>query len=145
MTERPIECLERQHRDIEYTTWLTTENNCMLRMRAIGGRFSLNDVMVTASDSSGKTWGEWMHLCWSSPDRPPIDPAHVGKHRSKGAPDFGHTVPLCHAAHAFYDAHRSEWKRVTGWTEAYMASAASGYALKYVESGGAPPERETPE
>ncbi len=67
-----------------------------------------------------------------------MTPAHVGEHQAQGAPDFGALVPLCKAGHEFYDEHRTEWSRVTGYSEKKMALAASGYALKYVEEGGKP-------
>jgi hypothetical protein len=109
-------------RDREYTRWLVTENDCLLRHRTTRKRMSPIDVWTPYGT---------IHHCWG-----PIDPAHVGKHRSKGAPDLGATVPLCRAAHSFYDEHRNQWPHVTQLSEKQMASAASGYALKYAESGG---------
>lgn len=71
------------------------------------------------------------HVCWG-----PIDPAHVGDHQATGAPDVGVCVPLCRAAHAFYDEHREEWPQVTALSEKRMANEAGGYALAFVERGG---------
>jgi hypothetical protein len=120
-------------RDKAYCTWLVTENPCLLE----GGVPVLHSLPVATSIPYTIVYrdGDFrlVHRCWGG-----LDPAHVGKHRSKGAPDVGATVPLCRAAHRFYDEHRSEWQLVTGYAEAKMASAASGYALRYVEQGGVP-------
>jgi hypothetical protein len=116
-----------KQRDAAYRRWIRTENRCLLR-----GRQTLR--RVTAYDMLEKWTTDplaWFHCCWG-----PIDPAHVGETQAQGAPDFGVLVPLCRAAHGFYDEHRSDWALVTGYTEPMMASAASGYALKYTERGG---------
>src|SRR5437588_5178151 len=75
--------------------------------------------------------GWWIHVCWG-----PVDPAHVGDHQARGAPDVGVLAPLCRGAHRFYDEHRGAWPEVTGISEAEMASVASGLALKWTETGG---------
>lgn len=109
-------------RDADFTRWLTTTNPCLLAQRMTRKAITRLDWIP---------WGGWyVHVCWG-----PIDPAHVGKHRSKGAPDVGATVPLCRAAHSFYDEHRNQWPHVTQFNEKLMARAASGYALKYIELG----------
>lgn len=91
-------------------------------------RLTLHDVEIRR-DGDPRPW--WIHGCWG-----PIDPAHVGEKQSQGAYDVGRIVPLCRASHAFYDEHRSEWRRATGYTEASMENLAAGYALKFVERGG---------
>ena len=122
-----------KQRDKKYRRWIRTENACLLRGDALFP--CVTRRQVTPFD---KTWWpgkggvpQWRHICFG-----PVDPAHVGKHQAQGAPDVGAIVPLCRAAHSFYDEHRSDWRYVTGYSEKQMASAASGYALKYVESGG---------
>ena len=115
-------------RDKAYCTWLVTANPCHIAGRGIWGRICGNDEIAFPITKA------FIHRCWYG-DRG-LDPAHVGKHRAKGAPDFGHVVPLCPAAHQFYDEHRSQWGKVTQLSEKEMASAASGYALRYVERGG---------
>jgi len=108
-------------RQREYCRWLVTEHECLLADRITWFKMSAYDVQLERG---------FVHRCWG-----PTDPAHVGEHRSQGAPDFGRVVPLCRAAHQFYDEHRSEWRAVTRLSEAKMASAASGYALRYVKQG----------
>jgi len=112
-------------RDPQYRKWIRTENECLLRGREIRVAFSEHDLQLPIY--------HYEHRCWGA-----ITPAHVGKHQAQGAPDFGVIVPLCQAAHLFYDEHRDKWPRVTRYDEKAMASAASGYALKYVERGGEP-------
>jgi hypothetical protein len=114
-----------KQRDREYRRWVWTENPCMLRGATIRVRFSEHDEMLPI-------WG-YVHRCWGA-----ITPAHVGPHQARGAPDFGVLVPLCKAAHQRYDEHRDEWPRVTRYDEKAMASAASCYALRWVDRGGAP-------
>lgn len=116
-----------KQRDKQYTTWLTLDNRCLLAGHFLRRPITLKDT--TAPGYAGRFW----HVCWG-----PLDPAHVDEHRAQGAPDFAVTVPLCRAAHSFYDEHRDQWRLVTGYSKAKMASAASGYALKYVELGGTP-------
>jgi hypothetical protein len=120
-------------RDKTFCVWLVTENPCLLE----GGAPVEHSLPVATSIPYAIVYrdGDFRlaHRCWGA-----ITPAHVGKHRAQGAPDFGHVIPLCKAAHQFYDEHRSEWPRVTGYSEKKMALAASGYALKYVEQGGVP-------
>ena len=116
-----------KQRDAKYRRWIWTENPCMLRGCVIGCSFSSHDV------SQGLAWRGFKHVCWGA-----NTPAHVGKHQATGAPDFGRCVPLCQAAHQFYDEHRHAWSRFTGYTEVRMESAAAGYALRYVERGGVP-------
>lgn len=112
-------------RDKKYRDWVRLENPCMLRGATIRVPFSTHDFPLPA-------WG-YIHECWGD-----MTPAHVGDHQARGAPDFGVIVPLCQAAHQYYDEHRDEWERVTRYSEKQMALAASGYALRYVEQGGVP-------
>ncbi len=112
-----------KQRDAKYRRWIRTENECLVRGCSIRVQFSDHDRPFPV-------YG-YEHRCWGS-----MTPAHVGKHQAKGAPDFGAIVPLCKAAHQFYDERREDWERVTRYSEKDMASAASGYALKYVERGG---------
>jgi hypothetical protein len=114
-----------KRKDKKYRRWVWTENDCMLRGSLLRGRVSLHDVVTPM--------GGFLHVCWGV-----ITPAHVGQHQARGAPDFGVLVPLCQAAHQFYDEHRAEWAKVTGCSERKMASEAGGYGLKYVEHGGSP-------
>jgi hypothetical protein len=111
-----------KQRDREYRRWVWTENPCLLRGATIRLPFSTHDVPLPA-------WG-YIHACWGD-----MTPAHVGKHQAQGAPDFGAIVPLCEAAHRFYDTRRWDWERVTRYSEKGMALAASGYAQGYVERG----------
>ena len=120
-----------KQRDAKYRKWIRTENLCMIAGRIVLERLGLHDKSVRVDNWTYAQTIAWRHVCWGD-----ITPAHVGEHQARGAPDFGVIVPLCEAAHDFYDHHRSKWQGVTGWTEPSMASAASGYALKYVERGG---------
>lgn len=112
-----------KHKNPAFRRWLRTENECLLAHRYLTKRFSMHDIELMLR--------RFVHVCWG-----PIDPAHVGQKQSQGAADVGHCVPLCRAAHDFYDQHRSEWRRVTGYGEKRMANEAGGYGLKYVERGG---------
>jgi len=114
-----------KQRDREYRRWVWTENPCMLRGRVIAYSICSHDV------SQGLAWRGFKHMCWGA-----NTPAHVGKHQAKGAPDFGVLVPLCQAAHQFYDEHRYSWYGVTGWTADAMAGAAEDYGREYLERGG---------
>ena len=126
-----------KQRDAKYTTWLVTEHDCMLAGRFTKTRLTLNDLCAAGEqDGLYRRVSLYAHRCWRPEDRLPREPAHVGKHRSKGAADLGCTVPLCPGAHDFYDYRRSEWAHATGYTEPQMASAASGYALRWVDRGG---------
>lgn len=116
-----------RQRDAKYRRWIRTENDCLLWRKPITARVGLYDKYPVYAPAVLE------HRCWG-----PIDPAHVGDSQARGAPDFGVIVPLCRAAHDFYDQHRSRWAKVTGYTEATMASEASGYGLRYVERGGVP-------
>jgi hypothetical protein len=124
-----------KQRDAKYRKWVRTENDCMLRGDGLFPRVTLASLSLADSvisrDRDTRVW--WVHNCWG-----PIDPAHVGDSQARGAPDFGVIVPLCRAAHDYYDHHRSKWRKTTGYSEKQMASAASGYALAYVERGGVP-------
>jgi hypothetical protein len=124
-----------KQRDPVYRRWIWTENPCMLAERLLRGPVSLlHDAPYEhMNHNAARVYRGWWHNCWGG-----NTPAHVGKHQAKGAPDFGVLVPLCRVAHQFYDEHRKEWAKATGFTEKKMASAASGYALKYVELGGVP-------
>lgn len=108
-----------------FRRWLRTQHPCMLAN-------TYTTTRLTAFDSPNLD-GSWVrvHVCWG-----PIDPAHVGTHQARGASDVGHCVPLCRAAHRFYDEHRGRWQEATGLTGSDMASRAGGYGLKWVERGG---------
>lgn len=109
-------------RDDAYRAWIRTENACLLRGSVTQKRLSLHDL----------DWYDGVrHICWGA-----ITPAHIGKHQATGAPDFGRCVPLCKAAHQFYDEHRHAWARYTWYTAVRMENAAADYALKYVQQGG---------
>jgi len=95
---------------------------------------SIHDRLIRGDAWTYGTSRVWQHICWGEPT-----PAHVGEHQARGAPDFGVLVPLCKAAHRFYDELRSQWQGVTGYSESQMASAAAEYAADYVEQGGAAP------
>lgn len=115
-------------KDPAFRRWLRTENDCLLSGRRLAKRLALFDIQRLGGTDNAIGFD---HVCWG-----PIDPAHVGDKQSRGAPDLGHCVPLCRAAHDFYDQHRSAWKSVTGLSEKRMANEAGGFALKYVERGG---------
>lgn len=76
---------------------------CLLRGRMLTRPFSSHDRDL------GR--GFW-HYCWG-----PVDPAHIGPHQAVGAPDRGHVLPLCRAAHQFYDEHRMSFYRATGYSD----------------------------
>jgi len=97
-------------------------HDCAIMGRIVGARMSMRDLRCS---------GLFQHRCWG-----PTDPAHVGQHRANGAPDVGAIVPLCRAAHSFYDEHRAAWGKATGLSESKMANLAAGLALKYHEQGG---------
>ncbi len=122
-----------EQRDRKYRRWIWTENPCMLAERIMRGAVSSYDAPYESlNHNAARVYRGFWHNCWGG-----NTPAHVGKHQATGAPDFGVLVPLCKVAHGFYDEHRKEWAKATGFTEAKMALRASGYALKYVEQGGA--------
>lgn len=113
----------------EFRTWLRTEHDCEIRGRFLLAPLSFMDVPAARGPWDPKV--KFLHRCWL-----PIDPAHVGLKQSQGAPDVGHCVPLCRAAHRFYDNHRADWEAATGLSEAEMERRAGGYGLKWVERGG---------
>lgn len=86
---------------------------CILRGRRIGRHMSIHDRPL-ASGLYG-----FQHVCWG-----PVDPAHIGPHQAVGAPDRGHILPLCRAAHQFYDEHRMSFYRATGYTDHQLRSLA---------------------
>ena len=98
----------------------------MLLGRVIARAICPND------ESLGLAWRGFTHRCWGA-----NTPAHVGKHQATGARDFGVLVPLCQAAHQFYDEHRRSWFGVTGWTADAMEGVAEDYAREYEALGGA--------
>jgi hypothetical protein len=106
-----------KRRDPKYRRWVWMDNYCLLRGRVLQQRFSPIDV---------RTPDGVYHHCWG-----PIDPAHVGKHQARGAGDVGVLLPLCRAAHRFYDERRSAWEAATGFSEQRMADAALGLYAKY--------------
>jgi hypothetical protein len=107
-------------------------HDCTIMAWLVGARMSTHDVRTAYSGWLGRGKPTpWQHRCWG-----PIDPAHVGQHQANGAPDVGACVPLCRAAHSFYDEHRGAWAKATGLTEPKMANLAAGLALKYHEQGG---------
>lgn len=79
---------------------------CILAGRVIERPFSGADV------PNGPFWRGFRHICWG-----PVDPAHIGPHQATGAPDRGHILPLCRAAHQFYDEHRISFYRATGYSD----------------------------
>lgn len=109
-----------KQRDDAYRRWIRTENACLLRGAVTLRRLSIHDI---------DHYDGVQHMCWGA-----ITPAHVGKHQATGAADFGRCVPLCQAAHQFYDEHRHAWARYTWYTAVRMESAACDYARKYVEA-----------
>jgi len=112
-------------RDSAHCVWVVDYTDCVGAGRLFTRPVSLNDI--------GQYGGDCVHICWGA-----HDPAHVGKHRSKGAPDLGHVVNMCRALHDFYDQHRNAFAKVTGITERELELIAAGNALKYVESRGVP-------
>lgn len=80
--------------------------SCVLRGRVIAGQLSPHDR------PAGLGWQGFLHGCWG-----PVDPAHIGPHQATGAPDRGHILPLCRAAHQFYDEHRISFYRATGFSD----------------------------
>lgn len=108
---------------------------CLLTGAVYGRPLTDHDV------SLGLAWCGFAHRCWGA-----MTPAHVGKHQAQGVPDKGRMVPLCAAAHRYYDEHRRSWAQVTGYTEARMLAAAAQVEAEYVRGGvaGLPtPESET--
>lgn len=113
-----------KQRDKKFTVWLVTENDCDLR-GAI-----LTEPLTTADVRVGRYW---KHRCFGD-----LTPAHIGKHRAKGAPDFGVTIPLDQGTHSVLDNQPEKFYRATKLTEAKLAHRAQGYSVKYVERGGIP-------
>lgn len=101
-------------KDKPYRDWIRNEHGCLLTGK-------VTTEPVTPNDTPGLP-----HRCWGA-----ITPAHVGKHQATGAPDRGVIVPLCKAAHTFYDEHRAKWMHVSGWTEPMMLCAAENYETQY--------------
>ncbi len=91
----------------------------------LGAQWLTKRLSVMDREASGFN-GFW-HVCWG-----PTDPAHVGQHQARGAPDVGHCVPLCRAAHQYYDEHRPSWAKATELTEGHMGVAAEGYAIRWL-------------
>lgn len=114
-----------KRRDRRYRRWVWQENPCLLEGKVTRGRLTDHDVPSSVHPAC------FQHRCWGV-----ITPAHVGEHAAQGAPDVGVLVPLCQAAHDFYDHRRTEWAKVTGLDERKMAHLAEGYTVKYVERGG---------
>lgn len=110
-----------------FRKWLREENKCLLAAQFTTQRVTLNDLDVAE--------GRWrfLHQCWGV-----ITPAHIGKHQANGAPDLGHCIPLCEAAHTYYDEHRGAWAAVTGYTEAKMQRKAEHYGTAYMAHQGTP-------
>lgn len=71
------------------------------------------------------------HICWG-----PVDPAHVGEHDAQGVGDVNTLVPLCRAAHGFYDTQRSWWESATEIPEAQLRWVAAALVVKFIERGG---------
>jgi hypothetical protein len=91
---------------------------CILVGRVVAGQFSPNDRPV------GLGWQGWVHGCWG-----PVDPAHIGPHQAVGAPDRQHILPLCRAAHQFYDEHRMSFYRATGFSHHQLALLAREFVV----------------
>ena len=108
-----------KHRDYTYRRHIT-QMPCVLAGCVLGRAISLNDV------SLGLAWRGFEHRCWG-----PIDPAHVGQHQATGADDLGVLLPLCRAAHRFYDERRLSFYRVTGYTAQQMAEDAARLGTEY--------------
>jgi hypothetical protein len=83
---------------------------CLLVGHLLAARISPNDQPA---------WRAWVHVCWG-----PIDPAHIGPHQAVGVPDRQHILPLCRAAHQFYDEHRISFYRATGYSHHQLALLA---------------------
>jgi hypothetical protein len=98
---------------------------CLLRGRPLARAVSPNDYYA------GLAWRGVTHVCWG-----PIEAAHVGKHQATGAPDVGACIPLCRAAHRYYDEHRLSFHRITGRSPRDLEGIAAGLALKFAERGG---------
>ena len=122
-----------KQRDPAYRAWVRGLG-CLLWDKLLQRAISLHDTPFTLG------WRGFVHRCWG-----PIDPAHVGPHQANGAPDLGACVPLCRAAHDYYDQHRSAFAKVTGWSEKLLANHAAGLALRYVERGGVVTPRKEPQ
>lgn len=106
-------------RDPQFCRFVVEETPCVGLHRMFRRRISPNDWPTG-------TW--FVHACWGEHDS-----AHVGKHRSKGAPDLRHVVNMCRALHDFYDQHRSKFAHAANLTERQLEFVAAGNALKYVE------------
>lgn len=118
-------------KDAAFRRWLRTTHDCLIADAVMGRAVSPNDRAL------GLAVFGFVHSCWGA-----MTPAHVGKHQAQGAPDVGACVPLCQAAHRYYDEHRQSWAKVTGYTEERMQAAADEYADAWHELvGGAAPEQ----
>jgi hypothetical protein len=115
---------KRRHR--EYCAFVRA-HTCLVRGRPLARPISPNDYCP------GLAWRGVTHVCWG-----PIEAAHVGEHQATGAPDLGACIPLCRAAHRYYDEHRVSFYRITGRSPADLEHAAAGLALRFVERGGTP-------
>jgi hypothetical protein len=107
-------------RNREYRAYIRGMD-CLLTNRSTQDEMTCYDVTTARG---------FVHVCWG-----PIDPAHVGDHQAQGAPDVGCVIPLCRAAHRYYDEHRQSFYRVTGISERQLVSIAAGLALKWAERG----------
>jgi len=113
-------------RDAGYRKWVWTENDCLLA----GTR---TRVRITISDKAAKVdlFTFYEHRCWG-----PIDPAHVNENAAQGTPDVGELIPLCRAAHNYFDNRREEFFAATDTNQAQLIYHAAGLPQKYVEQGG---------
>jgi hypothetical protein len=118
-----------KQRDAKFCRFVVEETDCV-------GAGRLFTRQVSGYDLRGAR--AFLHVCWG-----PHDPAHVGKHRAQGAPDFGRVVNMCRALHDFYDQHRSVFAKVTGLTERKLENQAEWNALRWVERGGTPTQERT--
>jgi hypothetical protein len=91
-----------KRRDKPFSKWIVEEAGpCVIAGYWITRRIGLNDERRGTEQHK--------HRCWGV-----LTPAHVGQHRATGAEDRGCLVPMCLAAHRFYDEHRNEFYAVTG-------------------------------
>ena len=115
--------------DEPYRRWIR-QQACILSGNVVLGMISPDDQHIGFSLA-------FHHVCWG-----PVDPAHVGQHQATGAPDMGRLLPLCRAAHQFYDEHRLSFYRVTGIPPQTLAWEAARFAAEYQgqETGKAAPQ-----
>ena len=119
-----------KQRDRKLCAWVRSQP-CILRDRILGRPLSYHDVPL------GLGWTGYAHRCWGA-----MTTAHVGRHRATGAPDRGHVVPMCQAAHQYYDEHRASWAKMTGVSAEWLQTLALDCWAQYIyeTEGRGPPE-----